>query len=104
MKLNIDRIQDEMVRETIQDIETELNASIFKSGDWKAIEIVFTAAVTNFKYPHNMGFKPKDALTTSLTGAGALTWNYANFDRTNLDISTTGPCVVRALVGTFFAR
>lgn len=104
MKLNVDRIADKMVRDTIQDIEDELNGSVFKKGDWKAIELTFSAAVTNFKYPHNLGFTPKDALTTARTGAGAITWNYDNFDRTNLDITTTGPCVVRALVGTFFAR
>jgi hypothetical protein len=104
MKLNVDRIKDEMVRDAIQDVETEFNGLPFKRGDWKQIELTFLASVTNFKYPHTLGFAPKDIIQTSLTGAGAITWNYANFDRTNLDISTTGPCVVRALVGTFFTR
>lgn len=99
--LYIADVLDEYSRENFRRIQRSFTDDPFDKGDFKFFEITFTGAVTNFKYPHNLRFMPKDVIQTSLKGAGALTWNYARFDSTNLDISTTGVCVVRAFVGSY---
>lgn len=73
----------------------------FLRGKWVFFTYTFSAAVTNLKIPHNLGFMPQDVIQTSLVGAGALTWNYALFDKTNVNMTTTGACTVRAFVGTY---
>lgn len=67
---------------------------------FKHFELAFTSAGTS-TIPHNLGFQPKDVIQTSLTGSGALTWNYDLFDRTNISVTVTGPCVVRAFIGAY---
>jgi hypothetical protein len=72
---------------------------------FRHIELSFPANVTNSKVPHGLGFVPKDVIQTSLKGSGALSWNYGEFDATNLDITVTGatetdPVIVRAFIGT----
>lgn len=69
--------------------------------EFKFYEVTFTGAVSASKYPHNLGITPKDIIQTSITGTGAVTFNYASFDATNFVITTTGPCVVRFFAGTY---
>ncbi len=69
-------------------------------GNFTHFEFTFTKAVTALKIPHRLGFQPKDILQTSLTGSGAITWLYAQFDVNFIVVTTTGPCVVRAYIGT----
>lgn len=104
MKLPTNQVTDFGVRENLTQIEEEFNQLMMLPGQWKHFEITFLSAVTNFKYPHGLSFVPKDVIQTSTTGTGVVTWKYANFDRSNLVISTTGPCVVRAFIGTYSRR
>lgn len=100
INLLIQQITDPIQRENFVKIQEEINeGQVILKGRWRFLTLTFTGAVTNFRYPHLMGFVPKDIIQTSLTGAGALTWNYELFSTTHLDITTTGACVVRALVG-----
>lgn len=102
IKLLVKETIDEITRENMQRIQKELSSTqVILNGQWKFFELVFTAAVTNFKYPHKFTFTPHDVIQTSLIGSGALTWNYGLFDSTNLDITTTGACTVRAFVGSY---
>lgn len=96
--LLVKEMQDAYVRENflrLQDFIRKIPLVGFRH-----IEITFTAAENNKKIAHGLGSKPKDVLQTSITGTGAVTWNYSLFNETYLDISATGPCVVRAFVGT----
>lgn len=93
---------DPIDRENMKRIQNEFTSvQVILKGQWKFFEITFTGAVTNFKQKHLLDFVPKDIIQTSKTGAGSLTWNYTLFDRTNLDITTTGACIVRAFVGSY---
>jgi len=102
IKLLVKETEDITTQENMRRIQEELTRfqPILKC-QWKFFELTFTGAVTNYKYPHKLSFVPKDVIQTSLIGAGALTWNYSLFDRTNLDITTTGACVVRAFIGAY---
>lgn len=102
INLLVKETEDKITRENMKRIQNELTSvQVMLKGQWFFLELTFTAAVTNFKYPHKLTFVPTDIIQTSLIGAGALTWNYSLFDRTNLDITTTGACVVRAFVGAY---
>ncbi len=93
---------DPIDRENMRRIQNEFTSvQIILKGQWKFFELTFTGAVTNFKQKHLLMFVPKDVIQTSITGVGAVTWNYSLFDRTNLDITTTGACVIRAFVGAY---
>lgn len=101
IQIQLDQVADKAVSKALETVRDEFNSETLLRGEWKFFEIRFTAAVTNFKYQHRLGFKPLDVLQTSKTGAGALTWNYDTFDKDYLNVTTTGPCVVRAFVGRY---
>jgi hypothetical protein len=97
----IAEIADSIVRENFQRLTRYINNQKILKGQFNHIELSFSGAVTNFRYPHHLGFVPKDVIQTRQTGSGTLTWNYARFDETYLDITTTGAVDVRAFVGRY---
>lgn len=99
--LYIVEIPDDYARENFKRIDRFLNETSLLKGQWKFFEITILGAVTNLKYKHLFKFIPKDVIQTSLTGAGALTWNYSRFDRDYLDLTTTAACVIRCFVGSY---
>jgi hypothetical protein len=70
-------------------------------GQFDHFALTISKAETNLKIPHSLGFQPKDIIQTSLTGAGAITYNYATFTNQFIDITTTGACEVRFFGGTY---
>lgn len=101
LKLYFREILDQFSKENFRRLEENDENDQIKKAQWEFKEITFTTAVTNFKYAHHLDFVPRDIIQTSITGVGSLTFNYANFDETNLDITTTNACVVRFFVGRF---
>ena len=99
--LFINEISDPPTRENFRRIFEAFKTKVFLKGDWRFVEIPFLGAVTNFKFPHGLSFIPKDVIQTSKTGAGSITFNYSSFDRTNISITTTGACTVRAFIGSY---
>ena len=95
----LEQISDIPTRDNIDVIKRFINKETLLLGQMKLIEITFAGAVTAQLYPHGLTFIPKDIIQTSITGAGAVTYNYASFDINNISITTTGACVVRFLVG-----
>lgn len=102
MKLEIDpsQVADEAAQDALEIIKNTWAKEPFLSGSFRFYELAFTASGT-FKVAHRLGFKPVDIIQSSLIGAGALTWNYANFDSTNLNVTVTGACTVRAFIGAY---
>ena len=98
--LNINDIQDEKVRKNFENLMTFLRKESPLLG-FRFFSVTFQGAVANYKYPHNMGFQPKDIVVTSQIGSGSVSFNYGNFDATNLDLTATGPVTVRFFAGTY---
>lgn len=98
--LDADSVTDSATRQGFKVIRDALTTEPLINAGFKLIEIAFTQAGT-FKVAHGLGFRPTDVLQSSLLGAGALTWNYASFDTTNLNITVSAACTVRAFVGAF---
>ncbi len=92
------------MRENFTRLQDYIRAEEILRGEWRFFEITVTAAVTNFKYAHNLGFTPKDVIQTSVVGAGAITWNYSLFSKELLDLTTTDALTVRAFIGRFDGR
>lgn len=100
--LRLEEIEDPMVRDNFQRLQRSLGEFAILKGKWRFIDLTFTAAVTDYRYPHGLGFIPKDVIQTRLTGAGSLTWNYDDFTRDYIYITTTDACRVRAFVGSYY--
>lgn len=92
-------IEDRYAQDNFTRLQDYFKESPVEKMGFKFFEIEFTGAVTNFRYPHNLGFVPKDVITTYFSNAATVTWNYDLFDSTYLDITTSGATTVRALVG-----
>lgn len=94
-------IDDIYIRENFKRLNLFFQKFPLFRGEWKFFERTFDGAVTNEKIAHGLDFKPTDVIQTSITGAGAITFNYASFDGTNIDVTTTGACTVRFFVGAY---
>ena len=96
-----EQLEDPVARECFQWIVDFLRDVPLLQGNFRHIILTINKAETGLKLPHNLGFKPEDIIQTSLTGAGTITYNYSSFDNTNLNITTTGACVVRLFAGRY---
>ena len=99
--LLIHEIEDEYIQENFVRLNTFISDQPFLKGRFQHFEIEFGAAVTNLRIQHRLGFQPKDLIQTFLTGGETLTWNYDLFDSKYLDVTTSGPCKVRAIIGAY---
>lgn len=103
----ISEILDQYIRRNFERLRDFLAAET-PLLNFKPYEASFTATGT-FKVKHTLGFQPRDIIQTSLTGHGAVQYNYSNFTATELDLTVTGtvsssnPTKVRFLVGTLEA-
>lgn len=100
IELGLDKISDIGVRDNFAAIQEEFKSPIY-NFKFQFFELNFTAAVTNYRFKHNMPFLPKDVIVTSQKGAGVATFNYSLFDKDYLDITTTDAVKIRFLVGNF---
>lgn len=100
MNLRIEEVTDPIVRDNFQRVESAIGSFPFLKGSWRFVEIEISSATT-IKFKHGLRFIPKDVIQTSLIGSGSATWNHQNFTRDHVEITTTGPCVVRAFIGSY---
>jgi hypothetical protein len=100
LELLLAQVEDDYARENFKRIQdANVNHPVTR-GEWRVLELAFYKAETNVKVPHGLKFLPKDVILTSKTGAGSLTINYDRTDLTNLDLTTSGACVIRLLLGS----
>lgn len=97
LKLNTE-IEDSVTRENMIKIQTEFDQNPLLGGSFRALTNTFRGAGT-FQIAHGLEFQPRDIFISWKTGAGNATINYDKVDRTYITVTTTGPCVVRFLVG-----
>lgn len=99
-------IEDVYIRENFKRLALFLQKFPLFRGEWQFFEVTFTAAVTDFKIAHGLGFTPTDIILTATKGAGSvgagvITFNYDSFDKTNINVTTTDSCVVRFFAGSY---
>lgn len=101
MKFFLKEIQDLYAQANFEMIKDFIKSQIILRFQWTFVAFETDVAVTNKKIRHSLGFVPKDLIETFKTGAGTITYNYDNFDTEFIDLTTTGPCKVRFLIGLF---
>lgn len=107
LKLLLEQTLDPVAQENFQIISEFLNGINLLLTDFSFFEFRFTGTETNKKIKHNLGFRPKDVLQTSLIGTGTIAWNYANFTDESVDVTIAGtvsssvPTIVRVFLGSY---
>lgn len=94
-------ISDIYVRENFKRLNLFFQKETILKGSFKFFELTFDSAVSGKLVQHGLGFKPLDVIQTSLIGSGSLTFNYADFTKDALSVTTSGPCTVRAFIGAY---
>jgi hypothetical protein len=97
----VDSIEDINVREAFRELLDALQQSPFLKGKWTFKEVTVGASVANKRVPHNLGFKPKDAVVISKSGTADVFFNFDEFDETYVDFTTSDATTVRFWVGTY---
>lgn len=106
LEFDLSLIEDPLLKEFAQRVKEEFKNQVLLRGQWRFLELSFTSDLTNFKYPHRLGFLPKDLIQTGQTGTGSIVYNMGRFDSTNIDVTTTGtsaadPLVLRLFLGRY---
>lgn len=100
INLLVDATTDDTTRENMKRLQKELSESqVMLRGNWKFFDITVDEAVTNYRVKHGFNFIPMDVIETFCTEGENVLWNYSEFDRTEVDLTTTGALRVRALIG-----
>lgn len=91
------------IRKNFEYVRDFINSFSLYQGRFKFFTIAVPAAATQFKFKHNLGFRPTDVLQTSLISPndGTLVWNYNLFDDTYVYLTTTEALTVRAFIGAY---
>lgn len=103
MKLDLilKELQDPWIRENFVRIQKFLSLQQLLLSDFLLFNIPINAAVMNYKYKHNLGFKPLDVIVTSSIGPGVATFNFDKFDSDFVDITATDTVTIRAFIGAY---
>lgn len=94
-------IEDKYIRENFKRITEFFRGDTIRKAQWKFFEIAFFDGATNYRFKHNLGFRPKDFLITGITNSEAVTFNVDLCDKEYFDITVSGACVVRFFAGTY---
>jgi hypothetical protein len=92
-------IQDPYVRENFFRLRKFLDQQIFFDGDFKLYDINVEKKETEFKIAHGLTFIPADIILLSVSGDYNFYFNYQDFDKDNMYVTTDGPVRIRFLAG-----
>lgn len=99
IELILKDITDVYVREDFFRIQNYFNNSSFFDGDFSFFEIEIPSANSSFSAKHGLSFIPQDVIILSVIGNHNFGFIYDLFDKDRIYISSSGPCVVRFLLG-----
>jgi hypothetical protein len=99
--LTVKEIADPVVQQNFNNLAQYFQTQNQLLG-FRFFDLTFTKATANFLVSHGFNYIPQDVITTKITGSGTVSFNYGLFDTTNINITVTGACRVRFLVGTYW--
>lgn len=99
--LIVKEIKDPYIQKNFQKL-TDYFGKQNQLQDFAFLEIVSDKAVDSLKVAHALGFVPKDLLVSKLTGPGAVTVEYPDWDEDFIFLSSTGAFRLRCFVGTYW--
>lgn len=98
--LILQQVGDPYVRKNFQSL-AEYFGTQNQLLDFKFFEQVFTKAQKGFKLAHGLSYIPLDILVTRISGPGTVTFQYGQFDLSNLVMDVTDACRLRFYAGTY---
>ena len=101
LKFRQKEIEDQKVRQAFETLQDFFKGHPLAGQNWEHFEREYTEAVTKDRVRHTLGALPKDIIQTFKTGAGSVTFEYADFTREFIVITTTGAAKVRFIAGSF---
>jgi hypothetical protein len=97
----LEEIDQPYVRDNFKRLKDAIDQEpLFKAG-FKFFSIPLTTAVSAFKFPHNLGFKPRDVLLLSTSNNADVTFHYDSFTGTDIFFTTTASTTIRCFIGTY---
>lgn len=96
--LNTNNISDPTLQRNFQNLVAYYQAQGQLDG-FQGMDLIFTAKQTNFQVAHGLGVIPTDLILSLLVGTGSFTMNWGLCTATQLNISVSGPCRARFLIG-----
>lgn len=101
LNLLLDYLEDENTQDALENLQDFLAGQPFIEPEWQFYEREYTSAVTDAQIKHTLGGVPKDIILTSKIGAGSVTFEYEDFTKDFIVVSTTGAAKIRFFAGTF---
>jgi hypothetical protein len=99
LDIQLERIEDEVVRESFQKVIELVRANPFLAGSWRVYEQEFKSANPMAPIKHNLTFTPQDALLLSISDGVSFEFQHDRFDKNYLYADVGGPCRVRFIAG-----
>jgi len=94
-------ISDLKVREAIKSLLDSLNQTVWMKGNWHFKEVEISGAVTGHQITHSLGFRPKDVLLLHNSENVTVTWEYGDFTKSAIFVTTSGATQLRFFVGQY---
>lgn len=94
-------IPDEFAQENFKRILDYFTKDAITRANFEFLTVSPTAAVTNLKVPHKLGYVPKDVILMHNLNNVTVTFNYSKFDATNIDVTLSGATTIRFLAGRY---
>lgn len=99
--LAVKEVADIYLRKNFQALEDYFQTENQLVG-FKFFELSFTDAESARVVAHGLGYIPQDIVLLKITGTGKVQFDRSAFTRANLSVSSTGPCVIRFFVGSYW--
>ncbi len=98
-QFSLDQITDETVRENFRLLEQYLASQVFPGFSHFTVD--FPVAESNHKFQHKLGFLPLDIILSAKSTDIVVTFDQDKSTADEVDITVSGPCTIRFLLGTF---
>lgn len=107
LELQTANVQDPVVRDNLDRVQQFVDENVLMRFRGKHVEIERSADGT-YTYNHNLGYRPRDVLQTSVRtqGTATIAWNYDSFTTSSVSFTVAGlaaneTLTVRAFIGVY---
>jgi hypothetical protein len=101
MNLFLAEIKDKWVRDNFRKLLDWIRGTPILKGEFRFLEITFTAAVTARDYKHNLPFTPTDVILLATSGGATVTFHYDSFTPTYINLTTSAATTIRCFIGRY---
>lgn len=102
LRLFLKEVVDKFSQDNFKRLQQHIAEDPFDKGHFQFFTHTFSRAEIKLKIPHKLGFQPADVMTLSVRPeTEGVVWHYDLFDPTNIVISSSNACTVRAYLGRY---